>query len=257
MTAALAERSGYPALFLSGAAVSISRAEPDAELRSAQELVDLVASIVRATEAPLLVDMDTGFGSDLPDVVRTLAAVGVGAVMLEDQRAPKTGAIVPGLGPPLEETGRFSQRVADAVAATNGRIPVIARTNSTGDDLGHRLGSYAEAGAEILFPFVLDDAVPLPVWAEVARVTGRPLACTLAPGSWSERTIDTATAASVGIRLIVHSLHGLLAAATAYRRTADELLRGVPAQRISSSSMAYRDLRRSVLRSTFGDQSSS
>src|SRR5271154_5292301 len=61
----MAERQGYQAIYLSGAALSASMALPDIGLVSLPEFVDYARSIALATPLPLLCDADTGFGEAL------------------------------------------------------------------------------------------------------------------------------------------------------------------------------------------------
>src|SRR6516225_4959985 len=61
----LAERLGFQAVYLSGAALSASAALPDVGLLTLTEFVEAARSIASATRLPLLCDADTGFGEAL------------------------------------------------------------------------------------------------------------------------------------------------------------------------------------------------
>src|SRR2546430_8896991 len=91
LVARLAERLGFSAIYLSGAALSASAALPDVGLLSVTEFVDRARTITQATSLPLLCDADTGFGEPL-NVERTVhlfESVGVAGIHLEDQELPK------------------------------------------------------------------------------------------------------------------------------------------------------------------------
>src|SRR5207249_3512891 len=91
LAALLARRAGFPALYLSGAAVTASLALPDLGVLALDELVFFTRAICRAVDLPLLVDGDTGYGEALNvmRLVRELEDAGAAAVQLEDQVLPK------------------------------------------------------------------------------------------------------------------------------------------------------------------------
>src|ERR1700722_18686398 len=63
-SALLAERSGFRAIYLSGAGVAnASFGLPDLGMTSLNDVCEDVRRITSATELPLLVDADTGWGS--------------------------------------------------------------------------------------------------------------------------------------------------------------------------------------------------
>jgi methylisocitrate lyase len=248
LSARIARSAGYQAMFLSGAALSASRGLPDAELITAEDVLATTREIVRVSSAALLVDLDTGFGDavTLHHVVQDAVRAGAAAVMIEDQAAPKVGAIEPGRPPHLAPLFEVVARITAACDAASGRIAVVVRSDAGPEEMVDRLLAYGDAGADVLFPLVLDDRLPLASWREIHERSGLPLACTLAPGSPVERTMDDRTAASVGVALVVHSLHGLLAAFTALESTYGSLRRGEAAHEISSRSVAYRRVQEMV-----------
>src|SRR5689334_22525958 len=67
----VAERLGFRAVYLSGAALSASAALPDVGLLTLTEFVTAARGIASATRLPLLCDADTGFGEAL-NVERTV-----------------------------------------------------------------------------------------------------------------------------------------------------------------------------------------
>ena len=88
----LIERMGFPAVYLSGAALSAGvLAIPDVGLFTLTELTNQAAYLTRSVSIPVIVDADTGFG-DILNVERTvieLENTGVAAIQLEDQQLPK------------------------------------------------------------------------------------------------------------------------------------------------------------------------
>src|SRR5688500_12909503 len=90
--AALAERAGFRAVYLSGAGVAnASFALPDLGVTTLNDVLEDARRITRATSLPLLVDADTGFGSafNIARTVRDMIAAGVAGIHLEDQVTAK------------------------------------------------------------------------------------------------------------------------------------------------------------------------
>src|SRR5689334_16780298 len=85
LVARMAERLGFPAIYLSGAALSAAAGVPDVGLLTLTEFVDQVRAIAQATSLPLLCDADTGFGEALnvERTVRLFEAAGAAGIHLE------------------------------------------------------------------------------------------------------------------------------------------------------------------------------
>ena len=91
LTAKLVEQAGFKAQCLSGSSVSASFCGcPDIGLVSLEDLVEIVSRVTAVSPLPMIVDIDTGFGTEL-NTIRTcerIAAAGAMAVHLEDQTFP-------------------------------------------------------------------------------------------------------------------------------------------------------------------------
>ena len=80
----MAKRAGFRCLYVSGAAVSASLGLPDLGIITLEELCFHVRSLYRATQLPLVVDADTGYG-EVMNVMRTvheLEAAGAAAMQM-------------------------------------------------------------------------------------------------------------------------------------------------------------------------------
>jgi 2-methylisocitrate lyase-like PEP mutase family enzyme len=92
LTARMIHRAGFPAFQIGGFALAgAMHAVPDLDLEHYGEKGDIVRKILHATSLPVLVDIDDGYG-DTKNVTRTIQeyeAMGVSAVFMEDQVAPK------------------------------------------------------------------------------------------------------------------------------------------------------------------------
>jgi len=157
--ARLAERAGFPAVFMSGFSVSAARlAAPDAGLLSYAEMADQARAIAAATRLPLVADADTGFGNAM-NVRRTVegyAAAGAAALMLEDQVMPKRDF---GAAGPVVEREEALARIRAAVDARSrgADILIVARTdarlatNGGMEEALRRGRAFAALGADIVF----------------------------------------------------------------------------------------------------------
>src|SRR5215472_13429724 len=85
MSALLARRAGFAALYLSGAALSASMALPDLGLLTLEDVTRRAREVVRAGGLPLIVDCDTGFGEALNvmHAVRCLEEAGAACIQIE------------------------------------------------------------------------------------------------------------------------------------------------------------------------------
>lgn len=150
--AKLAERAGFRALYLSGAGVANhSLGLPDLGMIQLADVLTDAARITAATELPLLVDIDTGWGHALTiaRAVRELERAGVAAVQIEDQVNAKRCGHRP--GKELVGQDEMVARVRAAVAARD-ELLVVARTDAaSADETIARGNAYAGAGADIVF----------------------------------------------------------------------------------------------------------
>ncbi len=189
-TALLAERAGHKAIYLSGAGVAnASFGLPDLAMTTLNDVCEDIRRIASATNLPLLVDADTGWGSALmiSRTVREMIRAGAAACHIEDQVAEKRCGHRPGKA--LVETGEMCDRLK---AATDGRIDdsfvIMARTDAhavEGQQAAiERAVAYAAAGADMIFAEALTtaeeyqqftDAVDVPVLANLTEFGKTPL----------------------------------------------------------------------------------
>lgn len=159
----LAERIGFRAIYLSGAALSAGLGVPDVGLVTLSEFVDEARRIVQATSLPLLCDADTGFGEALnvERTVRLFEAAGVAGIHLEDQELPKRCGHLS--GKTLVDADGMAAKIRAATAARRDpNFVIVARTDARGvsgfDDAVRRAKLYLDAGADAIFPEALESA---------------------------------------------------------------------------------------------------
>ncbi|MBM3960067.1 MAG: methylisocitrate lyase [SAR202 cluster bacterium] len=162
LVARMAQGAGFEAMYLSGAALSAGLAAvPDVGLLSADEFVEQARYLTQASDLPLIVDIDTGFGAPLnvERTVRRMEEAGVAGVQVEDQQLPKRCGHLS--GKKLVETEEMEQKIRAAVSARrDDSFVIIARTDARGvtgfDDAVERARRYVAAGADVIFPEAME-----------------------------------------------------------------------------------------------------
>ena len=158
MAGLMAKQTGFEALYLSGAAYTASKGLPDLGLIYSNEVAAHAKDIIRATQLPLLVDIDTGYGGVLNVVraAREMVDAGVAAVQIEDQSMPKKCGHLNGKNLVSIEEMVQKIRAIKKVAPT---LVVVARTDAHSvedlDGVIKRAKAYMEAGADAIFPEAL------------------------------------------------------------------------------------------------------
>jgi 2,3-dimethylmalate lyase len=157
LTARIAARVGFDVVFISGYSVSAARlGEPDFGFLTQTEMTEAARSVCRVSEAPVIVDADTGYGNAV-NVLRTvheLQDAGAAGVFLEDQVWPKKCGHM--AGKRVVESEEHAAKIRAAVDARGERdLFVVARTDAR-QPLGldaaiERCLAYKEAGADALF----------------------------------------------------------------------------------------------------------
>lgn len=189
--ALLAQMSGFKAIYLSGGGVAAgSLGIPDLGITNLQDVLVDVDRITNVCDLPILVDIDTGFGSSAFNVARTIKTLqkaGAAAVHIEDQ----VGAKRCGHRPGKELVSKFEMvdRLKAAVdTRTDDAFVIGARTDALGSeglDLAlERAVAYKEAGADFIFAEAvrnLDEytafkkATGLPILANITEFGQTPL----------------------------------------------------------------------------------
>ena len=185
VSARIADRMGFPALYMTGyGVVASSFGLPDAGLASYTEMVDRVKTIAASTLTPLIADGDTGYG-DLLNVQRTVRGyeqAGAVAIQLEDQKIPKKCGHTPNRRViPVDD---MVAKIRVAVAARESEnFLVIARTDArTQYGLAEAIGrgqAFAKAGADVVFveaPESVDEMI------EICREIDGPLMANMVNG---------------------------------------------------------------------------
>jgi len=159
--AMLAEHTGFKALYLSGGGVANwSYGLPDLGMTSMNDVLEDVRRITDATDAPLLVDIDTGWGSafNIARTVRSMEKAGAACVHIEDQVAAKRCGHRPGKA--IVSKDEMVERVTAAADAADDLL-IMARTDALAveglDAAVERAAACVEAGADFIFAEAMTD----------------------------------------------------------------------------------------------------
>lgn len=222
MAARVAKQVGFRAIYLSGAAYTASRGLPDLGIVSSEEVAARARDLVRASDLPLLVDIDTGFGGIL-NVARTakeMAEAKVAAVQMEDQDLPKKCGHLNGKTLVSAEEMVQKIRIAKEVAPS---LIIVARTDAKGvegmDAAIERAKQYAAAGADAIFPEALTsedefrrmgEALDVPLLANMTEFGRTPYYTAEQFAAW-------------GFSMVLFPVTSLRVAAKAYERVFKEI----------------------------------
>ena len=174
--ALMAERSGFKALYLSGAGVAnASYGLPDLGMTSMNDVLIDAERITAATQVPLLVDIDTGWGGafNIARTVRAFERGGVAAVHMEDQVAQKRCGHRPNKA--VVSLSEMVDRIKAAVdARQDENFVIMARTDALAvEGLGSALERadmiFAEAVTELHQYDSFKQAAGVPILANMTE----------------------------------------------------------------------------------------
>jgi 2-methylisocitrate lyase-like PEP mutase family enzyme len=227
LSARLAARVGFRAVFVSGYALSATRlAAGDVGVLGQSDVLDAAARIVAAVDVPVVVDVDTGYGG-APSVEHTvgeLVRCGAAGCFLEDQVWPKRCGHLEGKQVvPLDE---YLPKLRAALAA-RGDAPfhVTARTDARADAV------FVEAPESLAEMARIREAVP----------AGVPLVANMVEGGKTPlRSARDLAAAGYGI--VVVPLTGLLASVRAVTRAYGALARDGCSETVAGELLTFGEM---------------
>jgi len=188
--AKLAEQCGFKAIYLSGGGVAAgSLGLPDLGISTMDDVLTDVRRITDATDTPLLVDIDTGWGGafNIARAIKSVSKMGAAAVHIEDQVQAKRCGHRPNKA--IVTQAEMVDRIKAAVdAKTDPDFVIMARTDALAveglQSAIDRACACVEAGADMIFPEAMTDldmyrqfaqAVKVPVLANITEFGSTPL----------------------------------------------------------------------------------
>ena len=240
--AMMAESVGYKALYLSGGGVAnASYGLPDLGMTSMNDVLEDVRRLTDASSLPLLVDVDTGWGSafNIARTIREMGRAGAAAVHIEDQVAPKRCGHRPHKA--IVTSAEMCDRIkAAADAKPDAGFVVMARTDALAvaglDAVVERAAAFEAAGADAIFAEAMTDVA---MYQRIVAAVGVPVLANLTEfGKTPLYTLDELRQAGVSMALYPLSAFRAMnqAALRVYRTIRDE-----GTQRSAVSAMQTRD----------------
>jgi len=203
--AKLAEQVGYKAIYLSGGGVAAgSLGLPDLGISTMDDVMTDVRRITDATDVPLLVDIDTGFGGafNIARTVKSMIKMGAAAVHIEDQVQAKRCGHRPNKAVVSQQ--EMVDRVKAAVdAKTDPNFVIMARTDALAveglQSAIDRACACVEAGADMIFPEAMTE---LSMYKQFANTVKVPVLANITEfGSTPLFTVEELASADVGMVL--------------------------------------------------------
>jgi methylisocitrate lyase len=206
--AILAQKSGHKALYLSGGGVAASSLGiPDLGITTLHDVCEDTRRITAASDLPLLVDIDTGWGGafNIARATREVAQAGAAGFHIEDQVMQKRCGHRPNKA--IVSQSEMVDRVKAAVdARVDSSFVIMARTDALAvegmQSAIERAQACVEAGADMIFPEAMNTleqykeftkAVNVPVLANITEFGATPL-------------FTTKELSGVGVQLVLYPL---------------------------------------------------
>ena len=224
ISATIAEKIGFPAVFVGGYGVSASHlGVPDVGIMTFTDILERVRTFSAILTKPIIVDADTGYGGlvNLRHAVRSYEKAGVAAIQIEDQIFPKRCGHAKGVE--VCDIQEMLKRIGVATESRNSEnFLIIARTDSR-LELGleeaiKRAEAYSEAGADLIFvesPQTVDEMKIL------KQSIKTPLVFKMVPdGNLSD--LNSKVLADLGFSILIYPTLGFLSAANAIQQAFNE-----------------------------------
>ena len=223
-SALLAERAGLKALYISGAGVAnASYGIPDLAMTSKDNVLEDLRRIRGATDLPVLVDCDTGWGSALSisKTVKDMILAGASGIHIEDQVSNKRCGHRP--NKEIVSDSEMMDRIKAAKDSSVNDFMLMARTDAFAQEgierVIERSNSYIEAGADSIFPEaiinledykILSENLSVPILANITEFGMTPL--------YTEKELLEA-----GVDMILHPLSAFRAMSKAAEEIYNEI----------------------------------
>ncbi len=226
VSARIVEEAGFKGIWASSLAISAQFGVRDNNEASWTEVVDMVEFMSDATEIPILLDGDTGYGNfnNMRRLVRKLEQRGIAGVCIEDKVFPKTNSIIDGGRHPLADVDEFCGKIrAGKDSQSDPEFCIVARVEAliAGrglDEALRRAEAYCEAGADAIFIHSkLSHAGEIQAFAEE---WDRRLPLVIAPTTYWRTPMDIFRRA--GVSVVVWANHMVRAAVAAMQFVARE-----------------------------------
>jgi phosphoenolpyruvate phosphomutase len=158
LSARIVREAGFRGIWASGLSISAQFGVRDNNEASWTQVVDMLEFMADASDLPILLDGDTGYGNfnNLRRLVRKLEQRGIGGVCIEDKIFPKTNSFLNGERQPLADIEEFAGKIAAGKdTQTDPDFCIVARVEALiagwgMDEALRRAEAYRRAGADAI-----------------------------------------------------------------------------------------------------------
>ena len=227
LSARIACEAGFDGIWASGLAISAQFGVRDNNEASWTQVVDMLEFMADASDLPILLDGDTGYGNfnNMRRLVRKLEQRGIAGVCIEDKQFPKANSFLNGERQPLADIGEFCGKIAAGKdTQTDPNFSVVARVEAliagwSMDEALRRAEAYRLAGADaILIHSKLSKPDEILTFA---REWARRAPLVIVPTRYYSTPTDVFREA--GISVVIWANHLVRAAAAAMQSVAKEI----------------------------------
>jgi len=158
LSARIVREAGFPGIWASGLSISAQFGVRDNNEASWTQIVDMLEFMADASDLPILLDGDTGYGNfnNLRRLVRKLEQRGIAGVCIEDKQFPKTNSFLQSERQPLADMAEFAGKIAAGKdTQSDANFSIVARVEALIAGWGmeealRRAEAYRRAGADAI-----------------------------------------------------------------------------------------------------------
>ena len=227
LSASIVEEAGFRGIWASGLSISAALGVRDSNEASWTQVLEVVEFMADATDIPILLDGDTGYGNfnNVRRLIRKLEQRGVAAVCIEDKIFPKTNSFIKGASQHLAEMHEFAGKIKAAKDSQNDSdFSVVARlegfiANQPLEEVLKRADAYFDAGADALLVHSKKDTAE-----EIAAFVDhwdRPCPLVIVPTTYADTPTDFFR--SLGISIGIWANHTMRSAVHAMQTVCAEI----------------------------------
>src|SRR5580693_4918480 len=227
LSARIVREAGFGGIWASGLSISAQLGVRDNNEASWTQVVDVLEFMADASDLPILLDGDTGYGNfnNLRRLVRKLEQRGIAGVCIEDKQFPKTNSFLNGERQQLADIDEFAGKIAAGKdTQTDANFSIVARVEALIAGRGmeealRRAEAYRRAGADdILIHSKLSKADEI---LEFSREWARRCPLVIVPTRYY--STPTEVFRQAGISTVIWANHLVRSAATAMQSVAKEI----------------------------------
>ena len=227
LSARIVREAGFKGIWASGLSISAQFGVRDNNEASWTQVVDMLEFMADASDLPILLDGDTGYGNfnNMRRLVRKLEQRGIAGVCIEDKQFPKTNSFLNGERQPLADIEEFAGKIAAGKdTQVDPNFCVVARVEALiagwgMDEALRRAEAYRAAGADaILIHSKLSKPDEIVTFA---REWARRSPLVIVPTKYYSTPTDVFRKA--GISTVIWANHLVRAATSAMQKVAREI----------------------------------